>query len=151
MFKQPNPIPFTKEGYDKLQGKLDTLQKYREEVLVRLQRAREQGDLSENGAYKSARFELSDTDRNIRQLQFQIKYGKVEEPRTDGTVGIGNTVTLQKEDGSKVKYQIVGTYEADPIQGKISIESPMGLSVLGRKIGEDIVVNGNKLKINEVV
>lgn len=150
MINQPKPVLFTRDGYDKLQGKLDTLLKYREEVLVRLQRAREQGDLSENGAYKAARFELSDTDRNIRQLQFQIKYGKVEAPRTDGTIGVGNAVTLAKADGTTVRYQIVGTYEADPLQGKISVESPMGMALQGKKSGAEIEVNGKRSRIVRV-
>ena len=62
---KPDPVPITKEGYDKAMSELERLEVYREEVLVRLQAAREMGDLSENGAYTAARFELSDTDRNI--------------------------------------------------------------------------------------
>lgn len=135
-------IVFTPEGYKLLQPKLGELQKKREQVLVELQRAREQGDLSENGAYKAARFELGDTDRAIRQLQHQIKYGKAVEPPTDGSIGVGSMVKLRRDDGKEYTYTIVGTYEADPMNGKISIESPMGKVLLGRKIGEEVVVNG---------
>ncbi|GAB4027408.1 MAG: transcription elongation factor GreA [Candidatus Microgenomates bacterium] len=142
MIKKPNSIIFTKSGYNSLQPKLDQLFEKRERLLVELQRAREQGDLSENGAYKAARFELSDTDRTIRQLQYQIKYGKVGQPPTDGTIGIGSTVKLKNSDGNEFSYTIVGTYEADPINGKISIKSPMGSALVDKKVGDEVTVNG---------
>lgn len=138
--QSPQPIPFTQAGFAKLPAELEKLQKYREEVLIRLQRAREMGDLSENGAYKTARFELSDTDRNIRRLQHLLKYGVVVTAPTDGSIGVGSTVRLVREDGSKVTYEIVGTYEANPLHGKISLESPMGLALVGKRVGEKVVV-----------
>ncbi|MCE7898424.1 MAG: transcription elongation factor GreA [bacterium] len=144
MIKQPKPIVFTKSGYSALRPKLDELFKKRERVLIELQRAREQGDLSENGAYKAARFELGDTDRAIRQLQHQIKYGKAIEPPTDGTIGVGSTVKLRRDDGKEFTYTIVGTYEADPMNGKISIESPMGKALIGKKADDEVVVNEKK-------
>ena len=148
MIKKPNIIVFTKSGYSSLQPKLDELFKKRERVLIELQRAREQGDLSENGAYKAARFELGDTDRAIRTLQHQIKYGKAVEPPKDGTIGVGSTVRLVRSDGKEFKYTIVGTYEADPMNGKISIESPMGKTLMGKKAGDDVLVNGQTYKVS---
>lgn len=145
--KTIDPIRFTAEGYAALTPKLDELIIKRERVLVELQRAREQGDLSENGAYKAARFELGDTDRAIRQLQHQIKYGRAVEPPTDGSLGVGSTVKLRRDDEKEYTYTIVGTYEADPMNGKISIESPMGKVLLGRKIGEEVTVNGQRYQI----
>lgn len=142
MIKKPNNIIFTKSGYNSLQPKIDELLKKRERVLIELQRAREQGDLSENGAYKAARFELGDTDRAIRQLQYQIKYGKVLQAPINGTIGVGSTVRLKRADGQEFSYTIVGTYEADPMNGKISIESPMGKKLIGKRVDEVIEVNG---------
>lgn len=142
MSKHAIVIQFTPEGYAKLPVRQLELQAKRERVLIELQRAREQGDLSENGAYKAARFELGDTDRAIRQLQHQIKYGKAVEPPTDGSIGVGSTVKLRRDDGKEYTYTIVGTYEADPMNGKISIESPLGKVLLGRMIGDEVVVNG---------
>lgn len=147
MIKKPNSIVFTKSGYSSLQPKLDELFKKRERVLIELQRAREQGDLSENGAYKAARFELGDTDRAIRTLQHQIKYGKAVEPPKDGTIGVGSTVRLVRSDGKEFNYTIVGTYEADPMNGKISIESPMGKALVGKRPSSQINVNGQYYKI----
>lgn len=147
MTPKPNNIIFTTSGYNSLQPKLDELLKKRERVLIELQRAREQGDLSENGAYKAARFELGDTDRAIRQLQHQIKYGKVVEPPTNGAIGVGSSVKLRRADGKEFCYKIVGTYEADPMNGKISIESPMGKTLIGKKVDEEVVVNGQSYRI----
>ena len=146
----PSIIYFTSAGYAKLPAELARLQLYREEVVVRLQKAREQGDLSENGAYKAARFELSDTDRNIRRVQYQIKYGRAVQPPTDGSVGIGSVVTLDKADGKTVSYTIVGTYEADPLGGKISPESPMGQALMGKRVGASVEVNGNRFSLKQV-
>ena len=147
MIKKPNNIIFTKSGYNSLQPKIDELFKKRERVLIELQRAREQGDLSENGAYKAARFELGDTDRAIRQLQHQIKYGKAAQPPVNGIIGVGSTVQLMRADGKEFSYTIVGTYEADPMNGKISIESPMGKTLIGKKVNEVIEVNGQAYKV----
>lgn len=149
VMQQPKPIPFTAAGLAKLPAELEKLQKYREEVLVRLQRAREMGDLSENGAYKTARFELSDTDRNIRRLQHLLKYGVVVAAPADGSIGVGSRVTLVKEDGGTVSYEIVGTYEADPLQGKISLESPMGVALVGKKAGETVTVMGKTYMVDQ--
>lgn len=142
MILKPKNIIFTKTGYNSLQPKLDELFKKRERVLIELQRAREQGDLSENGAYKAARFELGDTDLAIRTLQHQIKYGKAVEPPKDGAIGVGSTVRLVRSDGKEFNYIIVGTYEADPMNGKISIESPMGKALMGKSVGKEVDVNG---------
>ncbi len=147
MIKKPNNIVFTTLGYSALQPKLDELFKKRERVLIELQRAREQGDLSENGAYKAARFELGDTDRAIRTLQHQIKYGIVLNTPSDGTIGIGSIVKLSRDDGKEFEYTMVGTYEADPMNGKISIESPMGKGLMSKKVGDEVVVNGQRYRI----
>ena len=149
MIKKPNNIVFTTLGYSALQPKLDELFKKRERVLIELQRAREQGDLSENGAYKAARFELGDTDRAIRTLQHQIKYGKVVNTPSDGTIGVGSKVKLRRDDGKEFEYTIVGTYEADPMNGKISIVSPMGKGLMGKKVGDEVAVNGKTYVVNQ--
>lgn len=145
---QPKVIAFTKEGLAELSVKESRLLARREVVIVELQRAREQGDLSENGAYKAARFELGQTDRELRHLHYLMKYGKVVEPPLDGTIGVGSVVNLIKEDGVKVTYKMVGTYEADPLNGKISLESPMGSALAGKKTGESVVVAGKPYKVS---
>lgn len=139
-------ILFTKEGMEKIQERFNYLTEYRQEVLVRLQAAREMGDLSENGAYKAARFELSDTDRELKRLRYQLRFGTVAEISKDGKVGFGNTVTI--DDGNKeITFSLVSKYESDPKQRKLSIKSPFGEAVMGKKVGDEVMVkapNGDK-------
>lgn len=132
-------ILFTREGYAALEKELAEYRAKREPALVKLQAAREQGDLSENGAYKAARFELSDIDRQIRSLSYLIKYGQIQEAQHDGKIGFGNTVTLEK-DGKQIVYLLVSKYESDPLKNKLSVESPLGQALMGRKVGESITV-----------
>lgn len=137
--KQPDPIPFTKAGYEKLSVRQAELLAKREVVLVSLQRAREMGDLSENGAYTSAKFELGNTDRELRRLAHNLKYGVVTEAKGNDVVGFGNAVTVELA-GKEYIYKLVGTQESDPMNGTISLESPIGMALLGKKVGETAIV-----------
>lgn len=148
--KQPDPIPFTKAGYDNLKVRQAELLAKREIVLVSLQRAREMGDLSENGAYTAARFELGNVDRELRRLEFNIKYGKIVEASGHEKVGFGNKVTVEI-DGKEYTYLLVGTQESDPKKAMISLESPIGLALLGKKVGEKAIVTMPERTIEYIV
>lgn len=84
----PKKIPFTKEGFEKNQKDYDLLLEKRKEILVRLQAAREMGDLSENGAYTAAKLELRSTDRELRRLKYLLRFGVVTEKTNNGVVVI---------------------------------------------------------------
>lgn len=133
-------IKFSKAGYDKLKINLVGLEKKREEVLVSLQKAREQGDLSENGAYKAARFELGNVDRQLRLVKYQLRYGKVIEKSRNDIIDFGSTVVLD-DGGKQMTFTLVGGYESNPSLQKLSIYSPIGKAVLGKKAGGTVVVN----------
>jgi transcription elongation factor GreA len=133
--KQPDPIPFTKVGFDNLKIRQAELMAKREIVLVSLQRAREMGDLSENGAYTSARFELGNVDRELRRIEYNLKYGVIKVPENTGKVGFGNIVTVELN-GREYIYTLVGTQESDPKKAMLSLESPIGLALVGKKMGE---------------
>lgn len=137
--KQPNPVPFTRAGYEALSVRRDELLVKREQVLIALQRAREMGDLSENGAYTAARFELGNVDRELRRLDFNIKYGHVVESVAHDKVGFGNRVTVEIG-GREYIYTLVGTQESDPKKAMISLESPIGIALMGKKVGEMAIV-----------
>lgn len=137
--KQPDAVPFTKVGYDNLKIRQSELILKREEVLIALQRAREMGDLSENGAYTAARFELGNVDRELKRLEFMIKYGQVVESTGHDKVGFGNQVTVEIS-GKEYVYTLVGTQESDPKKAMISLESPIGIALLGKRVGEKAVV-----------
>lgn len=137
--KQPDPIPFTKAGFDTLKVRQTELLAKREIVLVSLQRAREMGDLSENGAYTAARFELGNVDRELRRLEYHLNYGVIKVPENTGKVGFGNKVTVEL-DGKVYDYVLVGTQESDPKKAMISLESPIGIALLGKKVGDKALV-----------
>jgi len=133
-------INLTQNGYDKLSNQLESYRARREPAVLSLQKAREMGDLSENGAYKAARFELSDIDRNIRRLERLLKYASVVSRPTSGVVGFGSVVKVVSE-GKETTYELVSKHESDPIQNKLSVESPIGSSFLGKTSGDVIEIN----------
>lgn len=138
-YKKPDAVPFTQAGYDKLKVRQAELLAKREVVLVSLQRAREQGDLSENGAYTSAKFELGNVDRELRRLNHNIKYGVVKQADGTGKVGFGNRVTVTLND-KEYTYLLVGSQESDPSQAMLSVDSPVGQALLGKRVGDTVVV-----------
>ncbi|OGY22523.1 MAG: hypothetical protein A3A65_00850 [Candidatus Chisholmbacteria bacterium RIFCSPLOWO2_01_FULL_49_14] len=136
----PQTIPFTKEGLAKLEEEFKALTVGRQEILIRLQTAREMGDLSENGAYTAARFELGATDRRLRQLRYLLRFGEVIEGSSSGTIGFGNNVTLASN-GKNHTYTLVGKFESDPAKHKLSVDSPLGKAIVGKRMGEKVIVS----------
>lgn len=136
---QTNLIPFTAGEYKKMQDRLAFLTSLRVEVVERLRVAREMGDLSENGAYRYAKFELGNIGRETRKLNYLLENGAVAEKRSDGTIGFGTRVTLQQ--GKVVsEYLLVSEHESNPAQDKLSLQSPLGLALQHKKIGDLVTV-----------
>lgn len=137
---KPQAISFTEAGFTKLEADHKRLSQKREEVIGRLQIAREMGDLSENAAYKSARFELGGIDRELRRLNHLLEVGKVVKTKaTDGTIGFGNTVTLDANK-KKLTFTLVSGYESNPSEQKLSLTSPLGQAIIGKKAGDTVIV-----------
>ena len=132
-------IHLTPEGLkEKEQEKVD-LKTSRVDAVKELQTARNMGDLSENGAYKAARFRLSGIDRRLRYLEGLLRRVVVAEKRVDGRVGIGSHIRVN--DGTKdLELTIVDSHESDFMRGKISIYSPIGKAMVGRRMGEEVKV-----------
>jgi transcription elongation factor GreA len=130
---------FTKQGYDDVKKEYEILLASRPAAVEDLSKARSLGDLKENGYYKAARMKLNSVDHRLRQLKLFIKYGKIIEPSGKDTVGIGNSVVLN--DGTKERiFSIVGSYEANPSEGKVSDRSPIGHALIGKKVGDIIEI-----------
>ncbi len=132
----------TAEGAEKIKIELEYLKsKAREELAKRLRDAIQQGDLSENADYISAKEEQGFLEGRIIELEYSIKNAVIidEIPKNYDTVSIGSTVTIQEEDDSPEVYYLVGTKEADPRQGRISHESPIGKALLNHKVGDEVV------------
>ena len=131
-------------GLRALEDELFDLKVYkRKEVAQKIKEAREQGDLSENAEYDEAKDEQRDIEARIEELEKLLKNVEVvgqDEVDAD-TVGIGSRVKLYDvEMDEEVEYTIVGSTEADALNGKISNESPVGAALIGSKVGETIVV-----------
>ena len=130
----------TQEGLEELQGRLTELKTVRRrEIADAIHAAKEQGDLSENAEYQQAKDEQRRIEEKISELETTIKHAQIIKKTSGAEVNIGNTVTLQCSGAEKI-YQIVGSNEADPLQGKISNESPMGLALLGKKKSDAVSI-----------
>lgn len=138
--KKAFTIPLTKQALRQFQKQLSKLKNERVEVMARLKTAREMGDLSENGAYKYAKFELSSIGRQMRELQHILDHAVVTTKQINGQVGFGSVVELERN-GVRTTYQMVSGYESDLSQHRLSIESPLGQALLNRRVGKKVIVN----------
>jgi len=139
----------TQQGYDKLKTELELLKNETLPALAkRIAEAKELGDLSENAEYQEAKDEQGFVARRIIELETIFRSAEVKDTANINftEVEIGNKVEVEN-DGKKVTYEIVGANEANPAQGQISNESPLGQSFLGRKKGDEIEVNVPRGKI----
>ncbi len=137
-------IYLTKEGLVELKKEFEELTKVkRPDVLERVSQARSMGDLSENAEYVAAREELSFIDGRIEELEELIKQAVlIQESHSksgSGVVKLGSTVTVSIK-GKKEIFTVVGEWEADPHDKKISHESPLGKALIGKKVGEKVEV-----------
>ena len=132
----------TTAGLKKIEDELNDLKvNRRREVAEKLKDARAQGDLSENAEYDAAKDEQREIEGRIEEIEEILKYAVVIDAKDNGSINIGNRVTLQKA-GSDREYvfDIVGTTEADSRQHKISNESPVGSALIGKTVGDEIDV-----------
>lgn len=135
----------TREGFTKLQEELEYLRtKKREEIANRLHEAMEGGELIENAEYEAAKNEQAFVEGRIKELEILLATARVVDgganQQAPGTIQVGSTVTIQEESMEPEVYTIVGAAEANPVQGKISNESPLGKALINRKAGERVQV-----------
>jgi transcription elongation factor GreA len=130
----------TKEGITELENERTVLVARRPEIADAIKTARELGDLSENAEYQSARADQEKNDNRISEIDhILLNVEVIKAPRGDSKIQLGSMVKL-KNDGKTKEFQVVGTVEADPLNGKISDESPIGQALLGKKVGEDVEI-----------
>lgn len=132
-------IILTYEGLQNLEQELQELKVVRrKEVAGKIKEARGQGDLSENAEYDAAKEEQAEIEARIVTLENMLRNAEVINSKNDtGTVSIGNTIKIyDQEFDEEMEYTLVGSAEADPSNGKISNESPIGLALLGHSIGD---------------
>jgi transcription elongation factor GreA len=130
---------FTKTGYEKLQQEYEELKAQRPAVVEDVRKARDMGDLKENGYYQASKAKLRSIDSHLMRIAYNLKTAKIIEGAASDTVDIGSTVTLHNKE-REMTYQFVGDLEADPSGGKLSLLSPIGRAVEGKKVGDTIEV-----------
>jgi transcription elongation factor GreA len=146
---EENKVYLTKEGLENLKKEYDVLVNVRRpSVVERLATARGAGDLSENSDYTQAKQDIAFIDGRISELEevFNRVEIIVEDKKGRTAVDLGCTVIVEVE-GKKITYHLVGEYEADPINQKISPSSPLGKALVGRKVGEVVEVEAPVGKI----
>ena len=141
--------PMTRAGYDKLKEELDRLKHVdRHAIIKAIAEARAHGDLSENAEYHAAREKQSFIEGRIVELDGKVGAADVIDAPTAGDrVTFGSTVLLEDEAGKEVRYQIVGSDEADPKSGKISVLAPLARTLIGKRVGDTVTAQlpgGNK-------
>lgn len=133
----------TAEGLKELEEELEQLKTVgRKEAAEKIKVARSFGDLSENAEYDEAMSDQAKLEARINEIENMIKNAKVFDESSVGTeiVHIGSKVTIQNNKRQKFSYQIVGFAQANPDEGKISDESPVGKALLGHKVGDKVAV-----------
>lgn len=142
-------IQLTKKGQEELKSELSGLRDVKRPKLVdRLSNARSQGDLSENSDYQSAKEELEFLDGRIEELENVLKNAVVisESTKNGSGISVGTKVTVRVS-GREVAFDIVGEWEADPMNKKISHDSPLGLALLGKNKGDKVEVEAPAGKV----
>ena len=134
----------TQSGLDEIKQELASLLDQRHIIAERIKQARELGDLSENAEYQTAREEQDRLEARISELEHVAANTQIiKKPRADGHVRLGSVVKLKSAAGKSQEFQVVGTMEADPLNGKISDESPIGLELMNKAVGDKVVIRNS--------
>ena len=144
----------TEEGIKELKTELETMIDGRGAIAERIKTAREFGDLSENAEYSAARLEQERAESRIAEIEHILQNTEmIATPKEEDVVELGNEVVLSGDNGEKT-FTIVGSVEADPLNGKVSNESPIGKSLMGKRVGDTVEIvtpaNTTEYKIKSV-
>jgi len=131
----------TSEGLSELRLELEELTAKRSVIAEEIATARSQGDLAENAEYHDAKESQGRNEIRIEEIENILHNAEViSAPKNDHKIRLGSTVKLKHKNGIVKEFQVVGTVEADPLNGKISDESPIGKALLGKKEGENVEI-----------
>lgn len=132
--------PMTRTGFERLRDELDRLKRVERPTIIKaIAEARAHGDLSENAEYHAAREKQSFIEGRIGELETKVSGAEVIDPPRGGTrVTFGSTVRLEDDTGKEVRYWIVGSDEADPPRGRISILAPLARTLIGKNVGDTV-------------
>ena len=133
----------TSQGRQELEAELKELKNRRGAIAEKIAEARDYGDLSENAEYDSAREEQGLVETRVAEIEDILMNAEEIKTRKSGKVQLGSTVEL-KNGSKQFSYKLVGPVEADPMSGKISNESPIGIALVGKVVGDEAVINTPK-------
>ena len=137
-------VSITEAGRKDLEKELEQLIARRPEIAEKIALARSYGDLSENEDYSAARGEQKVVEGRILEIQDILLHAKIIKGGKKQKVAMGSRVTLERN-GKTTEYTLVGAVEANPLEGKISDESPIGKAIIGKKVGEEAVLPNGKV------
>lgn len=135
------PVLLTPEGLEKLKHELETTRERRIESAERLKDAAQPGDIEDNPEYEQAKEEVALTDARIYELEEMIARAKLIEEHHHSWAEPGSVIEVETPDGKKETFYLVGAVETDPASGKISVESPIGRALVGKKKGDKVSVS----------
>lgn len=139
----------TSDGRKALKVELEELKSRRGEIASKIAEARDYGDLTENAEYDSAREEQGLVETRIAEIEDILVNAEIIKVKNTSKVHVGSTVELKNDE--MVKYTIVGPVEADPMNGKISNESPLGVALMGKSVGDKVTITTPKGDITYTV
>ncbi len=151
MVRDESPIPMTKEAYQRLKERLTTLKNSLPEQITTTKAAADLGDRSENAEYQISKGKLRGTHRQILVIENQLKRAVIIKAGNSGKVQLGSTVVLITNDSrqttndlqqknKELTFQILGSFETNPGKGVISNQSPLGLALIGKRVGDEVKI-----------
>jgi transcription elongation factor GreA len=135
------PVLLTAEGLAKLKHDLGVISERRVEAADRMKEAAQPGDIEDNPEFEQAKEEVARLDDRIYELQEMIGRAQIIEGKASSVAEPGSTIEVVDEDGETLTYHLVGAVEADPGAGRISVESPVGRALVGKRQGDRVSVS----------
>jgi transcription elongation factor GreA len=135
------PVLLTPEGLERLKAELEVQRARRVEAADRLKEAFQPGDIEDNPEYEQAKEEVGLIDGRIYELEEMIGRAEIIHEHHSNVAEPGSTVEVVNDDGSTEAYHLVGAVESDPGEGRISVDSPVGRAIVGKKKGDKVTVN----------
>ncbi len=133
----------TEVGKKELEAEIEMLKGRRGEIADRIAEARDYGDLSENADYDTAREDQALVETRIAEIEDILANAEIIKAKSSSRISVGSTIELKSNDKT-FTYTLVGPVEADPLEGKISNESPIGEALMGKKVGESVTITTPK-------
>ncbi len=135
------PVLLTSEGLEKLKRDLEETRGKRREAAERMREAAQPGDIEDNPEFEQAKEEVATLDGRIYELEEMIGRAQIIEEHHGGVAEPGSTIEVEDPDGAVETWHLVGAVESDPASGRISVESPVGRALLGKRKGDKVSVN----------